>query len=1225
MSPHHGGTDDQREDDVTSRAIGVALRSTGEAKAVRSELSAPTQFMPRIPTRALKAILLLVQTRRGEELARALRRVATDASRVGDVSHTSIHATALLLSDLLRLGWSVDVAEGSLWLAAPRAEALPGEDVQEVKRRLRAPLLAARASQLADPAVRTFLRRVERPRTFKGQRVSIADLIDDGAALASELERVALLQAPSRAASLEKVVHPTLHLATAEDRCPYTDLPLLDVWRYFRHTWSLEYRPTPGRSLYVLIRNSARPFAPVMAIAAVANAIPQLRVRDEWIGWTQEAVMRRLTEEPASWKELRPACLGALSDARGQIRASDILAKCGRLKGEKLEEALRAVASAADAAREDELRKRQLRIEEGLPVASMRAEPQTSRGETDWRTAGDSALFVRKRAKTLADILFAERILALSPMGNAVAAIVQRDSFRRAVAIAMREIRKVGLASRLLDVNVCGAVSPYRDLLAGKLMALALASADVRGFYRQKYRERSSEIASKMAGRSIVRTPEVCVLTTTSLYGVAASQYNRLRLEVAGQGGPTRLEWRELGRTEGYGTVHLSEPTVAALRSVSVEYRGGRNVNNVFGEGNSPRLRQVREGLDDLGLDSNAILRHSAPRIVYGIELHEGAARALMMNKAPRAKSPGFDVVAAAWSQRWLSMRINNGDVLARVAQQGPASVRSELMPPGPQLDLFVTGSSEPEPSPTVRGRVFMPKQSKVELVQNLYRNLSSCADHHDPKTVDQLHIETEVDRWVRTRALEGRIVFVTGNPGDGKTHLIKKLEPELRAAKVELCVDANEVADASLIKLVEQSLKRKRGCVIAINEGTLVTLIGQAKGTSWADELHRQLLSPYVYKHEPDNEEPRIAVLDLNLRNNLASSVVRSAIEKLVELSAPCGGCPKARCDGAQNVGRLTEAVVVGRLVTLLGLVAKSGHHATMRDLFGYLSFVVWGDKDCEQVKSGKESPRSYAESAFVGGVGPLFDAARSLDPAIHTSPLLDDQLWRNAEAASGWLLPGGDEKHEPGPLDERRASFETKKRRAFFEHRVGESILKDAGTEVDKALRELADAERASTPQVVRLLNRFFDRDEEKGVVLDLWVTHRYDARPTRYAAARWHVASSELEILVPRLRADLAEAFPEFHPDHVILGRKGDAPELGLRIDRSLLAALLAAEQGMPSTFRSGESGARIATFYDRLAKVAKTGATRVADVRIVDIDTGANISISVDVNDRRYVRK
>lgn len=1220
---------ESEEDSLNSRALGVSLRPTSDEIATTAvENGTPIQCTPRIPTRSLKQIVQLVSNTSGEDLSRALRRIASEASRGEDVTNKSIRATALLLSDLVRLGWNLEVAQASLWLTAPRAQANPGEDLQDAKRRLRAPLLVARAAQLGDPAVRAFIRRVETPRTVNGQRVSILNLIDDGRALAAALDAVAQSPDATRDAELAKVVQPTLHLATAEDRCPFTDLPLLDVWRYFRHTWSLEYRPTPGRSLFVVVRNAARPFHPVMAIASVANAIPQLRVRDEWIGWTSDAVLARLAKDPNAWKELRPACLEALNDAREQIRATDLMAKCGRLRGEKLEQALLAIASAADAEREDELRLRQERIGKGLPVASMRTDPTTQAGDVDWKAASESSLFIRKRAKTLADILFAQRTLELSPIGDAVTAVLERDHFRRAVGIALREVRKVGLASRLLDVNVCGAVSPYRELLAGKLIALALASDEVRSFYRVKYRDQPSDIASKMAGRPIYRTPEVCALTTTSLYGVAASQYNRLRLEVDGARGPVRLQWKELGKTEGFGTVHFSEATVAALRAVSVEYRGGRNVNNVFGEGNSPRLRQVREGLEDLGLNANAFLKHSAPRIVYGLELHEGATRALLLNKLPRTKSPTFDAIASAWRRRWLSMRINNTDVLKRVAAQNAATVRAELAPPGPQLDLFVTKPTDDLTTPAAtRGRLYMMKQSKVELVQTLYRNLSAMADHHDPTTVDQLHISTSVDSWVRTRAIKGQIVFVTGNPGDGKTHLIKKLEPELRAAKVEICLDANEQDDRDLIKLIEQSIKRKVGLVMAINEGTLVTLLREAGDAAWASETRAQLLTPFVYRNNAKETESRVAVLDLNLRNNLASSVVRSAVGKLVELSAPCSGCPKARCDGYQNANKLSEAVVLERLTALLGLVAKSGHHATMRDLFGYLSFLMWGHKSCDAVKGSKDASTSYAENAFVGGEGPLFDAVRVFDPAAHTAPLLDDLLWRFAEPGSGWLLGTGDEKYEPGPLDVRREAFEARKRRAFFEHRQGETILKDAGSEVDKLLRELTDPERSAPGTLVRYLNRFFDRDEDTDVVLYLWVTHRYDARPTRYAAARWHVSVNELEVLVPRLRPDVAEAFPEFHPDHVILSRKGDPPDLGLRVDRILLAALIAAEQGLPSTFRSGEPGARIAAFYDRLARASANASqpSRVAEVRFVDIDTGANLSIGVDVNDARYVKK
>ena len=39
----------------------------------------------------------------------------------------------------------------------------------------------------------------------------------------------------------------------------------------------------------------------------------------------------------------------------------------------------------------------------------------------------------------------------------------------------LTEIRKVGLASQVLDVSVCGAVHPYTELLGGKLVALVLS------------------------------------------------------------------------------------------------------------------------------------------------------------------------------------------------------------------------------------------------------------------------------------------------------------------------------------------------------------------------------------------------------------------------------------------------------------------------------------------------------------------------------------------------------------------------------------------------------------------------------------------------------------------------------------------------------------------------------------------------------------------------------
>jgi hypothetical protein len=72
--------------------------------------------------------------------------------------------------------------------------------------------------------------------------------------------------------------------------------------------------------------------------------------------------------------------------------------------------------------------------------------------------------------------------------------------------------------------------------------------------YAERYSSQVSEIASQMAGRKVVRAADICSVGTTSLYGVAASQYNRLKVDLnEGADDTRRIEWRDLGLTEGFG------------------------------------------------------------------------------------------------------------------------------------------------------------------------------------------------------------------------------------------------------------------------------------------------------------------------------------------------------------------------------------------------------------------------------------------------------------------------------------------------------------------------------------------------------------------------------------------------------------------------------------------------------------------------------------------------
>ena len=896
------------------RALGVPLsRPARPPKSARGEVAngvsesiderppenRPIRFVPEVRRDLWDPIVALIERQDGDDLRHALLKRGSELRLGGSDEQQAARCACLVLADLHRQGWIIDLRGTEPWVTAPLATTAGGESPETVKARLRDGLRAARAEQLEDPAVRAFISRVETRRTFEGRRVSVLDLVDDGHTLAVALAEAAKLPPSEREVMLRDLVQPTVQIAESGTRCDVTGLDLIDVWRYFRHTWSLEYRATPGRTLKFLIRNTARPNSPVMAIGALANATLQLRVRDEWIGWTPKALAKRLAKDPGYWRALHQALMRTLDDTRALLRSDDLLKEIGGAEGEVLESRLLALSTDALSRRRDDLTDRNVRASRGEKVAPIKRLPVTADGGVDWRLASEAPLFVAKRAKTLADVLFARRILARVDQCPDLSKLTQKDdALARAFSIAAREIRKVGLASRLLELNVCGAVPPYRDLLGGKLAALAVASAEIRGAYAKRYASQVSEITSQMAGREVVREADVCVIATMSLYGLSASQYNRLKIKVS-EGDV--VQWHDLEVTEGYGTTHFGEDTVKALRALSDKRRGGRHVNNLFGEGTSPRLRQIRDGLDELGLDTDGLLRHSAPRRVYSLEVFPGARDVLCLNETSSVTVRGFDAIADAWRRRWLASRITFREALDRASTQGPATVRQDLAPPRQrQLALFERTASPQSPnrSPQPPRVLPMRKQSNLPLIESLYRATGACADHHDVGTVRLLYIETAVDEFLRRRAAAGGVVFVTGNPGDGKTHLLRRLGPELAAAKMDVVLDANEEADEELVRRIEAAVRRKaRGLALAINEGVLVQLLRSASERPWARSARDQVLNPYVYREQPPVADSSVTVLDLNLRNNLSEHVVRRALDGILRLSGPCDGCPGKSC----------------------------------------------------------------------------------------------------------------------------------------------------------------------------------------------------------------------------------------------------------------------------------------------------------------------------------------
>ena len=586
---------------------------------------------------------------------------------------TLLSAALSVLTDLARQRWLVRVTDtGTVEVQRPAGECL--EPLRE-KARIRSQELVKRNEQLREPATGRFIESVVNRR---GQQLSVYSLMRDGRELAASLREVRGLPIGERCVALRSVIDPYLQFVECDVRCQHTHLQLQDIWRYFRHTWTNQYASTPGRTMAFLVRDRSQPNHPVIGIGALGSPIVQIRERDAWLGWHPEAFIEFVTDSPSV--ELGAWLNKTIDTAIGEIYVADLYAE-GLLTARDLLAPSVEVISRLSAFGEDQREKHHRFVNTPEMRRDLRRERSDDNSE-HWRTRAESHLYKSKRALTLADMLSSrmvlQRYLSSTLTIEAIRTLLGSSDGAQMVKKVLRKAKadRVGIA--MADITVCGAIAPYSPLLAGKLVSMLAASPEVVDAYRRKYIEQESEIASSMAGRAIVRPSDLVFLGTTSLYGIGSSQYNRLRMpaELIGGRPGERLEYVEIGRSGAYGTSHFTTSTVNDLVKLVQQSSNGQRVNSIFGEGVSPKLRKLRDGLDQLNFRPDALLQHGRARIVYGIPLARNLREYLLgmdeqpdyifTQDDPRA---GTEAISAWWVERWLSRRIESDDVLDEVAR----------------------------------------------------------------------------------------------------------------------------------------------------------------------------------------------------------------------------------------------------------------------------------------------------------------------------------------------------------------------------------------------------------------------------------------------------------------------------------------------------------------------------------------------------------------------------
>lgn len=453
---------------------------------------------------------------------------------------------------------------------------------------------------------------------------------------------------------------------------------------------------------------------------------------------------------------------------------------------------------------------------------------------------------------------------------------------------------------------------------------------------------------------------------------------------------------------------------------------------------------------------------------------------------------------------------------------------------------------------------------SKLDFIKKLYNGKNCYSDHMNKDELGFLHISSGVEPLVSDMLDKHKLVFLTGNPGDGKTFIIKAIEPCIIRNNVFVKTDFNEVTNyADAARNIVDLYVEKKPAVFAINEYPFLRLCKEIKRTNpdIYNEIMRAKKSAITYElSEPIRH---IAVVDLNERNLLTkdNQLLDTLLTKMTDLLSSEPVHSQAL---KYNLRALQSTEIKRQIVSLLELASSDCEHFAVRDVLGAISFMLTA---CTM----DEYEGQYYYSAIFEGSNELLRAIQKFDPIYLSVPSLDESLW-NGVINEGWLMGAprkwpNDSSFEDD-VDAAVECFKEIKRKYYFENLDGQGLLKLQPEEIRKSMEIFTafDSQKKKIKErLVRSINKLFLPSSDDKKQLHIWTTHRYDlSQEAAVAISSKSVDSSELEIKMPR-PADWLQGM-EYMPNHIILKPKaGDVPVLTL--DADFLRTLDAVENGYP----------------------------------------------------------
>lgn len=450
---------------------------------------------------------------------------------------------------------------------------------------------------------------------------------------------------------------------------------------------------------------------------------------------------------------------------------------------------------------------------------------------------------------------------------------------------------------------------------------------------------------------------------------------------------------------------------------------------------------------------------------------------------------------------------------------------------------------------------------TRAEL-RELFERGAVYADRFPPHVRDALDVPDSLTAVVCDALLAGETVVLSGNAGDGKSHLAQRAldclptrscfevtrdTRDFSAIPSDTTVfvrDVSALTDEQALEAVEAARAVGAALLITINEGPLDSLSRHAHGAFFAsirNTLHDRA------RGLSTADPPKTRILSLAGRQLSRSTFIDGALERLLPVVQPCANCGRAHSCPRYHGARLLRRSKVARrrLALLVELLSHKGRHLSAREMWVFLIELFFG-WTCPPGSDDIERAHGYFWSRlFDGSTQVAAEIAAEFDPINAPMPIEDAMIWKGEfdKLHFDQEFPGG----APASVgrhdrEEGLTAFASAKRAYFFFGKTidAESLLarQSLAPRFGKLLEQAHDDPRKVIRELVTLINRYRVASRSAN---ELWISRHHSLAAHKRPASLAAAYKRPIEDLAVRIPFEWdARSYPDagFFPDRLLL---------------------------------------------------------------------------------------